>query len=122
MKKIFFAALAIFVMFGTAEAGWFGSDNPLVGKWQIDAKKVCEQVGGFSMHCRAAMQEQPFEFTRNSIIDGSREVKASYKVEKGRVGVVTREFGEESTDWLTIVDENTIEKRGRIVKTYRRVK
>lgn len=119
MNSFFRLTFALFVT--TLLSGCFGEDNKLIGSWQIDAEALKQQPVG-PLQYRMTISKPPMEFTKDSYIEGSNEIKVAYKVETGRVGVVANLFGTESTSWYKIVDDNTItEQVGKVIRTYRRV-
>lgn len=119
MNSFFRLTFALFVTI--LLSGCFGEDNKLIGSWQIDAEALKQQPVG-PLQYRMTISKPPMEFTKDSYIEGSNEIKVAYKVETGRIGVVANLFGTESTSWYKIVDDNTItEQVGKVIRTYRRV-
>jgi len=71
-----------------------GQDNPYVGVWES------EPVMGIT---------EKMEFKSNSVAGNGQEVAVTYKIEKSRIGIVTKRDGNEVTSWFNIIDQNTLE-------------
>jgi hypothetical protein len=92
-----------------------GPSNPLIGNWEVNMNAM--GLGNMGM------ATPNIEFTSSSMKQMDIETKVkSYKVEKGKVGVVLEANNQEATVWFEIVDENTITQDMGLMKiTYRRV-
>jgi uncharacterized lipoprotein YehR (DUF1307 family) len=87
MAARIFAVLAVLLVSGC------GQDNPYLGVWES------EPVMGIS---------EKMEFKNSSVAGSGKEVNVTYKIEKTRIGIVTKHDGNEVTSWFNIVDQNTL--------------